>query len=176
MDVVPTPRVIMVCFLLAWEFHYSVRTFRDSGCLVYECIISEVYPPSFLDRVLRRKDPSAQKVQAAYDFIEKNYQSGDSVMIFDAICNSRGRDDAISQRGRHNAIRQLAKALDTGSLHKSRTGSAGKRIPIKCMYLDFFNQDLLGWPGVNQLLSDLPFKVDNVLCVGEHDDFGYGYG
>ncbi|KAF8597640.1 hypothetical protein BDV93DRAFT_562062 [Ceratobasidium sp. AG-I] len=68
---------------------------------------------------------------------------------------------------------QLVAALETGSLHPSESGSAGERIPIKCVYLDFLNGDPIRWSTVDQLLSDFPSTIENFLCFNVHSDGSY---
>ncbi|KAF8594338.1 hypothetical protein BDV93DRAFT_565535 [Ceratobasidium sp. AG-I] len=116
-------------------------------------------PPSFLDRMLRRKSPLESYLKETYEFVVGNYQAGDTVMILDTIVYLISVN-LLARKNRHTAIRQLAAALDRGFLHKSRGAVVGERIPIKCVFLRFLDEDLR-WSGVDQLLSDLPSTVEN---------------
>ncbi|KAF8597632.1 hypothetical protein BDV93DRAFT_527235, partial [Ceratobasidium sp. AG-I] len=124
-------------------------------------------PPSFLDRMLRRKSPLAPYLQETYEFVVGSYQTGDSVVILDAFRSF----DLITRNYRHTVIRQLAAALDRGFLHRSKDAIVGESIPIKCVFLCVTGEDLR-WSGVDQLLSDLPSTVENLLCFDGNTDRG----
>ncbi|KAF8600725.1 hypothetical protein BDV93DRAFT_525176 [Ceratobasidium sp. AG-I] len=72
------------------------------------------------------------------------------------------------RKNRLAAILQLVTALDIGSLYKSRYVLTGERIPIKCIFLRYLDENPLGWSGVDQLLSELPPTVENFLCYNKH--------
>ncbi|KAF8597652.1 hypothetical protein BDV93DRAFT_527247 [Ceratobasidium sp. AG-I] len=128
--------------------------------------------PSFVDRLLKRKSHWAPKVKAGYDFVVENYRAGDHVVMLDTVYDSAVTNVMVGRKNRRAAVRELTTALDTGSLDKSRSDLAGERIPIKCVFLRFSNEDPLGWPGVDQLLSKLPSTVESFLCLDQQRDSG----
>ncbi|KAF8595045.1 hypothetical protein BDV93DRAFT_121700 [Ceratobasidium sp. AG-I] len=168
MDIVPAPRVIIVCFQISGETNEFLEICRESWCLVHGCTLPYVPPASFLDRMLRRNAPPAAEVRAAYDFLVASYRAGDHVVLVDSVYPGRHSD-----LSRHTTIRQFVTALDTGFLHKPRSGSVGERIPIKCIFFRFTLPRPLVWSGVDQLLSDLPTTVENLLCFDKRPGLGF---
>ncbi|KAF8595040.1 hypothetical protein BDV93DRAFT_611601, partial [Ceratobasidium sp. AG-I] len=165
MDIVSLPKVIVVCFHVDREEVYEFNNFRTAGCLLRVCILPELPTPSFVYRMLRDKNSYAPMIVAAYEFVTMNYRVGDHVVILDTFESVNTKFVLDGQQNRHAAIRELSTALDTGSLHySSRRGVVGKRIPIKCVFLRSSYGNPLGWSGFDQLLSDLPSSVENVLC------------
>ncbi|KAF8595035.1 hypothetical protein BDV93DRAFT_528938 [Ceratobasidium sp. AG-I] len=175
MDIVPAPRVIVVEFQSERDLKGDLRFggFRGAACLEHACILPDVLPPSVLDRMLGHKNPYVPNVEAAYEFVVRNYRAGDYVVMLDAEFDPSTTSEMAVRKIRHAAIRQLAKALDTGTFHKSRRDLAGGRIPIKCIFLRFTCEDPLGWSGVDQLLLGLPSTVENFLCFDGHISGGY---
>ncbi|KAF8594335.1 hypothetical protein BDV93DRAFT_529365 [Ceratobasidium sp. AG-I] len=161
-----TRRVILVFVYTGWQGNLDPEYFSEAGCLVHRCKLPAV-PSSFLGRMLKRNSP-APAVKAAYEFVVGNYRTGDDVVIFDASTGLRKIHALIAQNIRHTVIRQLAEALNAGSLDKSGSGSAGGRVPIKarCVLLQFNVGGPLRWSGVEQALSGLPSTVETFLCSG----------
>ncbi|KAF8597636.1 hypothetical protein BDV93DRAFT_610252 [Ceratobasidium sp. AG-I] len=156
MDIVRIPRVIVVYFQELGEGTLYTRAFRQAGCLLHKCTVPDLPPRSFVDQILRRKSPFESYLKEMYEFVVENYLPGDSVVILDTYWYF-DPENLLALKNRHTAIRHLAAALDRGFLHKSTGAMVHERIPIKCVFLRFSDEDLR-WSGVDQLLSECVYS------------------
>ncbi|KAF8607104.1 hypothetical protein BDV93DRAFT_301289 [Ceratobasidium sp. AG-I] len=164
------PKAIAIVLRQAWfidihEGYAKIMSRARTQCLVHDCPLPNISRSPFR-RIFGYGQPYESQVQAAYQFVVDNYRSGDSVMLFGWMPESE------QVNPRYIAIQQLAKALDNGSLSdpsESNMGSGG--IPIKSVCIYFRSRENLSWSEFDQVLSDFPFTVENILCSSSYDAY-----
>ncbi|KAF8593601.1 hypothetical protein BDV93DRAFT_529791 [Ceratobasidium sp. AG-I] len=175
MSLVPAPKAIVVAlcevvpekeqlgsFICSYEGYAKILRRARTQHLVHECVLSSV-SRSPLGRMLRRGRSHESQVQRACQFVADNYRTGDYVMLFGWMMHDKLGDP------QYVGLQQLAKALDKGSpTDASGSNMASRRIPIKCVCINFKSYKNLLWAGFDQVFSDFPSTVENMFCLSSH--------